>query len=137
MPLSTCTVAGHAGKLWICCGVLARHNLAPSVVGYADGCRDSARGRAGDHGRVDTHPADCSGATWRSERPLATRQRFVEEPGVVGAMDQFLGRRTGLVVDCLDSADQLAGAAIHAFVGVDVERAAVLIYAVDGAFLNA
>ena len=42
-----------------------------------------------------------------------------------------------LVVDRLDRADRLAGAAVDAFVGVDVERALTLVDAVDGALVDA
>ena len=41
------------------------------------------------------------------------------------------------VVDGLDGADGLAGAAVHALVGVDVQGAVTFVDAVHGAFFNA
>ena len=45
-------------------------------------------------------------------------------------------RQVVLVVDRLDRADRLARAAVDALVGVDVQRAAALVDAVDRAFLD-
>ena len=42
-----------------------------------------------------------------------------------------------LIVDRLDRAHRFTGAAIHAFVGVDVQGAGAFVDAVDRAFLNA
>ena len=41
------------------------------------------------------------------------------------------------VVDCFYGADGLAGAAVHALIGVDVQGAFTFVDAVDGAFFNA
>ena len=41
------------------------------------------------------------------------------------------------IVDCFYGADGLAGAAVHAFIRVDVQGAFAFVDAVDGAFFNA
>jgi len=48
----------------------------------------------------------------------------------------FLGKVI-LVVDCLDRADRLAGAAVDALVRMDIEGAVALVDAVDRALVNA
>src|SRR5215211_5505022 len=60
------------------------------------------------------------------------------EEGRVGGGEVLpLGGHVVLVEDGLHRADGLAGAAVHAFVGVDVEHAVALVDAVDRTFLDA
>src|SRR4029453_18211305 len=77
--------------------------------------------------------ADLGRAAGRAERVVA----LGEEGGVGGGEVLPLRGHVVLVEDGLHRADGLAGAAVHAFVGVDVEHAVALVDAVDRAFLDA
>jgi hypothetical protein len=68
---------------------------------------------------------------------VAAGQRVGEEPAVV--LDELfvLGGDAAVLADGFDRADRFAGAAVDAFLGVDVQLAVALVDAVDGAFLDA
>src|SRR5690348_10579769 len=70
-------------------------------------------------------------------RRAAGRAKLGEEIGVDLQVLGMLGGQIVLVVDGLDRAYRLAGTAVHAFVGVDVEHPGTFVDAVDGAFLDA
>ena len=114
--------------LSICCGLLARHNLTPSVIGYADGCGDLARG-----GRSATRASDAPrptviGAPGAPSGPR-DRQRFVEETRRCrgdGPVPRAAGRSRSRLPRLGRSACRRRNCSI---VGVDVERGAALIYA--------
>src|SRR4029453_10284875 len=87
------------------------------------------RRQRGDEGVVLVDHAHLGGATGRAE--------VVEELDVRLVVVLPLLRGVVLVEDRLDGADGLAGAAVHALVGVDVEHPLALVDAVDRALLDA
>src|SRR5215207_10234511 len=87
----------------------------------------------GDEFGVAQHSADVGCPARGAERLLA-----LGEEGRVGGGEVLpLGRDVVLVEDGLHRADGLAGAAVHAFVGVDVEHAVALVDAVDRTLFDA
>ena len=86
-----------------------------------------------DEGDVAHQGADVGRSARGAERLFA----LGEERGVGGGELLPLGRHVVVVEDGLHRADRLAGAAVHALVGVDVEHAVALVDAVDRAFLDA
>src|SRR6266511_828934 len=87
----------------------------------------------GDELGVAQHSADVGRPARGAERLLA-----LGEEGRVGGGELLPLRRHVVVVeDRFDRADGLAGAAVHALVGVDVEHAVALINAVDRTLLDA
>src|SRR6266545_434061 len=98
-------------------------------------CRRRLLGRrvGGDVLGVPHQGADLGRPARRAERLVA-----LGEEGRVGGGEVLpLGRDVVLVEDRLHRADGLAGAAVHALVGVDVEHAVALVDAVDRALLDA
>src|SRR3954451_4462326 len=87
------------------------------------------RGQGGDHRVVLVDHAHLGRATGRAE--------VVEEVDVGGVVVLPLLRGVVLVEDRLDGAHRLAGSAVHALVGVDVEHPLPLVDAVDGALVDA
>src|SRR4051794_18047610 len=87
------------------------------------------RGQGGDHRVVLVDHAHLGRATGRAE--------VVEEVDVGVVVVLPLLRGVVLVEDRLDGAHRLAGAAVDALVGVDVEHPLALVDAVDGALVDA
>ena len=87
-------------------------------------------GQEGGHeGVVVGDQAEIGGSSWGSQ--------VIEELGVCSVEVAPLFRKIFFEEDRLDRTDRLARAAIDAFVGVDVERAATFVDAIYGALLNA
>src|SRR5512132_1293215 len=87
----------------------------------------------GDELGVAQHSADLGRPAGRAERVVA-----LGEEGRVGGGEVLpLGGDVVVVEDGLHRADRLAGATVHALVGVDVEHAVALVDAVDRALLDA
>src|SRR5258708_1621473 len=84
---------------------------------------------AGDVVGVGGQGAGVGGAAGRGE--------LVEEPGVLNSELGPLLRYVVFVEDRLDRGERLAGAAVDALVGVDVENPLAFVDAVDRAFLDA
>src|SRR5512132_3842783 len=87
----------------------------------------------GDEGGVARLGADLGEPAGRAERLVP----FGEEGGVGGGEDLPLGRHVIVVEDGLHRTDRLAGAAVHALLGVDVEHAVALVDAVDRTLFDA
>src|SRR5205823_1340716 len=81
--------------------------------------------------------AQRSRAARRTKGRNMSRQNAVEECRVVGDVLSLILGQVSLVVDGLDSANELAGTAIHAFVWVDVQDAIPFVDAIHGAFPDA
>src|SRR5688500_17821128 len=75
---------------------------------------------------VGSYRPELRRAARAAQRGVETQQDFCEEAGVVLDVRDPPVRHIVLVVDRLDRAHRLAGAAVDALVGVDVERAAAL-----------
>jgi hypothetical protein len=90
-----------------------------------------------DEWGVDTEPSDAGRTARRTQWAVTSGQRLVKERGVVGEVLELIVRQIGLVFDRIDAAYQLAGATVHAFVGIDVERAFTFVDAVHRTFLHA
>src|SRR5689334_6210797 len=89
-----------------------------------------------DEGRVNTDSADLACAAGRVQRGSGPGQRLGKEAGVVGREQRPSCGQVVLVEDGLHRADRLARAAVDALVGMDVQRTATLVDAVDRAFLH-
>ena len=101
------------------------------------GAHPSALGSLGHQRRVHAEGADLGCPAWRPQRRVTARQGVGEEGRVIAQVwFQLLGEVV-LVVDRLDRAHRFTGAAVHAFVGVDIQGAAAFVDAVDRTLLNA
>src|SRR5699024_5744514 len=87
------------------------------------------RGQGGDERVIGPRVAHLRGT--------AGRAQVVEEVHVGVVVLRPLLRHVVLVVDRLDRADRLAGPAVHALIGVDVEHPLALVDAVHGTFVDA
>src|SRR5262249_43729322 len=87
--------------------------------------------------RIDADPADTRSTARRTEGRVATGEYLAEERGVVvlpwavGVIDGHVRHDGG------DGADHLASAAVDALARLDVQLPAALVYAVNGALLDA
>src|SRR6202034_4582036 len=81
------------------------------------------RGVRGDEVRVDPDDTAPRRAAGGAERLVPAGQRLGEEPGVVGQERVLVAGQVILVIDRLDRAHRFARPAVHALVGMDVERA--------------
>lgn len=86
--------------------------------------------------RINTQSANLGSPARRTQRPVPAGQGFGEKRHVVGEMRVQLLRQVVLVVDRFDRTHGLAGATVHEFVGVDVQRAPTLVYAIDRTLLH-
>jgi hypothetical protein len=85
---------------------------------------------------VYTDSAEFGSTARRSERMISTRQNFTEERGVVGEVLLLVVGQIGFVVDRPNLANQLAGTAIHALIGVDIHGPGALVDAIHWALLD-
>src|SRR5699024_5514491 len=134
--------AGGGGRVGPRCRRGGRRPGARGGGGSASGRREGARrGRRGSgRGRVRRPPCSGQRVGLRREgfddrvvlvdhahlRGAAGRPEIVEELDVGPVVLGPLVRGVVLVVDRLDGADGFAGAAVHAFVGLDVEHPVAL-----------
>src|SRR5262249_31751504 len=107
----------------------AARSGAPSGAPRPTSVLGRARWLSGDEGGILIDLADLGGATGRAE--------IFEELVVGRGIVLPLLRHVVLVEDRLHRADRLAGTAVNALIGVDVEHPVALVYAVDRALLNA
>jgi hypothetical protein len=85
---------------------------------------------------VDAERTYFGGATRGAQRAVSAWEGLAEKGSVVVQVLQLVVGQISLPVDRLDTANRLASAAVHAFIGIDVHRSRALIDAVDWAFLN-
>src|SRR5215471_4965787 len=110
-------------------GYRSQGGASCALVGRAMAPLPAGDDVAGDIVGVVRQRAGFGGAAGRAE--------LVEELGVLGGERRPLLGDVVFVEDRLDRADRFAGAAVDAFVGVDVEHPLALVDAVDRAFLDA
>ena len=93
------------------------------------------------HGRdvrgVDADATQSGCTARRPEWRISARQCLGEERGVVGEVLPLIFGEICLVVDRVDAADELAGSAVHTFVGIDVQGPVTFVDTVHRAFLDA
>src|SRR5690606_38244705 len=90
----------------------------------------------GDQRSIDPNRAEFRCAAGKSERLVASGQGFGEEGGVVVEIGLEFGGKVLLVVDRIHRAHRYTRSAVHTLVGVDVQRPAALVDAIDRAFLH-
>src|SRR6478735_4454525 len=86
--------------------------------------------------RIDADRAGAGRAAGRSQWGVASGQDLGEEGRVVGQVLLLFLRQIGLEKNRVHLADERTGRAVHAFVGVDVQRAGAFIDAVRRAVLH-
>ena len=89
----------------------------------------AARGQCLNKGNVLAGRAELSGATGGAQ--------IIEEVSIGANVFAPLLGNVVFIVDSFNRADRFAGAAVNAFIGVNVQGAVALVDAVNGAFFNA